>query len=175
MPEVPLARTARAVYAASAAFTALWLLAIFLAPWLAGRGEDGASRVLYALFSPVCHQIPGRCFPFHGHPLAVCGRCLGIYVGFAAGLLAYPLLRGFSAKPALPSARAFGLTFLPLAVDGAAGVLGLWKSPIGLRFATGLAWGAILPYYVLAGAVDLVRLRRERRAGRALENRLGPQ
>lgn len=108
-------------------------------------------------------------------PLAVCGRCLGIYAGFALGLLAYPLLRGLPAKPALPSARAFVVATLPLAVDGAAGVLGLWRSSIGLRFATGLAWGAILPFYVLAGAVDLVRLRRARRRPRALENRAGQQ
>lgn len=174
MSEIPLARTVRAAFAATAAAAALWLLAIFLAPWLAGRGATAASRVLYALFSPVCHQAAGRCFAIHGHPLAVCGRCLGIYTGFAAGLLAYPLLRGFSAKPALPAARAFAIAILPLAVDGTAGVLGLWRSSIGLRFATGFVWGTILPFYVLAGAVDLVRLRRERQAGRALENRPGP-
>jgi uncharacterized membrane protein len=173
--EVPLARTVRAAYAATAAAAAIWLLAIFLAPWLAGRGATGASRLLYALFSPVCHQIADRCFTFHGHPLAVCGRCLGIYAGFAVGLLAYPLLRGLSSKPALPSARTFAVAILPLAVDGTAGFLGLWGSPIGLRFATGLAWGTVLPFYVLAGAVDLVLLRRARRAGQALENRSGPE
>ncbi|HPW18756.1 MAG TPA: DUF2085 domain-containing protein [Candidatus Aminicenantes bacterium] len=175
MSEVPLARTVRAVYAATAAVAVLWLLGIFLAPWLAARGAPGASRALYALFSPVCHQAAGRCFTLLGRPLAVCGRCLGIYAGFAAGLLAYPLLRGLSAEPALPPARAFVLAVLPLAVDGTAGVLGLWRSPLGLRFATGLAWGTLLPFYALAGAVGLARLLRERRAERALENRAGPQ
>jgi len=148
--------------------TVLWLGAIFLAPWLAGRGAPGAARFVYAVFAPVCHQIPGRCFALDGHPLAVCGRCLGIYAGFAAGLLAYPLARGFS-RTALPPVRLFLLLTLPMAADGAAGVLGLWRSPVGLRFATGFAWGTVLPFYFVTGVADLVRARRERAAARALE------
>jgi uncharacterized membrane protein len=164
----------RRAYLATAAGTLLWLAAIFLAPWLAARGAAGAARFVYAVFAPVCHQIPGRCFVLDGHPLAVCGRCLGIYVGFAAGLALYPVLRGF-AKPALPSPRTFVLSILPLAVDGAAGVLGLWNSPIGLRFATGFAWGTVLPFYFMAGLVDLVLTRRRRRLERDLEKSPGPK
>ena len=120
-------RIVRTVWLVTAAGTAVWLALIVLAPWLAGRGSTGAARLVYAVFSPVCHQIPGRCFLFHGQPLAVCGRCLGIYAGFAAGLVLYRIVRGFG-RPALPSARAFLLVTLPMAVDGLAGVLGLWKS-----------------------------------------------
>lgn len=168
MSGAPLSRTVRAAFIATAVGTALWLLAIVLAPWLAGRGAPGAARFVYALFAPVCHQVPGRCFALGGHPLAVCGRCLGIYTGFAAGLGLFPFIRGFSSKPGLPSARTLVLCILPLAVDGAAGVLGLWRSPIGLRFATGFAWGTVLPFYFLAGAVDLVLTRKARRAERDL-------
>jgi len=174
--DAPLSRTVRAAFIATAAGTALWLLAIFLAPWLAGRGAAGAARFVYAVFAPVCHQVPGRCFALGGHPLAVCGRCLGIYAGFAAGLALYPFVRGLSSKPALPSARTFILSILPLAVDGTAGVLGLWRSPIGLRFATGFAWGAVLPFYFLAGAIDLaLTRRRRRRAGGDLEKSPEPK
>lgn len=164
----PDRRTVRAVYALTVAGTAVWLAAIFLAPELAGRGRTGAARLLYAVFAPVCHQIPERCFMFHGHPLAVCGRCLGVYAGFAAGLALYPLVRGFS-RLALPPARLFLLAVLPLALDGLAGLLGLWASPIGVRFATGLVWGAILPFYFVTGLSDLVLARRQRRAARGLE------
>lgn len=165
--------TVRAVYAATFAGAVLWLAAIFLAPWLAGRGADGAARVIYAAFAPVCHQIPGRCFALGGHPLAVCGRCLGVYAGFAAGLALYPFVRGFS-RLAFPRPRVFVASFLPLAVDGVAGVLGLWRSPIGLRFVTGLVWGLILPFYFVTGIADLVLTRRTRRAGRDLEKSRGP-
>ncbi|MEN6559787.1 MAG: DUF2085 domain-containing protein [Acidobacteriota bacterium] len=168
MATMPGPRTVRRIWLLTVCGTACWLAGIFLAPGLAARGAGGASRVFYALYAPVCHQIPGRSFRLHGYPLAVCGRCLGIYAGFAAGLLFYPLVRGFS-RTDLPRARLFVLLTVPLAIDGLAGLLGVWRSPIGLRFATGLVWGILLPYYFVAGLVDLARARRERAAARALE------
>jgi uncharacterized membrane protein len=171
-PGGPL-RPVLAVYIGTAAGTLAWLAAIVLAPWLAsGRSTARAAALLYAAFSPICHQIPERCFQFHGHPLAVCGRCLGIYAGFALGLALYPLVRGFSTAR-LPSARVFILVTLPMAVDGTAGALGLWASPIGLRFASGAVWGILLPFYFVTGAADLLRTRRARREARALENQAG--
>jgi len=161
-------RTVLRVYLLSAVGTVIWLATIFLAPWLAGRGALGASRVVYAVFSPVCHQIPERCFQLQGHPLAVCGRCLGIYAGFAAGLLLYPFLRGF-ATVKLPSGRLFLLLTLPMALDAVAGILGLWASPIGVRFATGVVWGTILPFFFVAGVADFVKMRKRRAEARALE------
>ncbi len=168
MPASADPSTARKVWFATLAGAIVWLTAIFLAPWLAGRGAAGPARFVYAVFAPLCHQIPGRCFVLSGHPLAVCGRCLGIYAGFAAGLVLYPFMRGF-ARVALPPVRLFLLLTLPMVLDGAAGILGVWKSPIGLRFATGFAWGTILPFYFVAGVVDFFRTRRERRESRALE------
>jgi uncharacterized membrane protein len=168
MTIMPGPRTVRRIWFLTVGGTALWLAGIFLAPGLAARGAAGVSRIVYALYAPVCHQIPGRCFRLQGFPLAVCGRCLGVYMGFAAGLALYPLVRGFS-RLTLPPARLFALLILPLAVDGLAGLLRIWRSPIGLRFATGFVWGLILPYYFVAGLADLVRARRERAAARALE------
>jgi len=162
-----ISRTILAVYLLTAAGTAIWLSAIFLAPTLAGRGSAGAARLIYAAFSPVCHQVPGRCFTFHGHPLAVCGRCLGIYAGFAAGLVLYPFVRGFS-KLELPSARVFLLLTLPMAMDGAAGILGIWASPIRVRFVTGVVWGTVLPFFFLTGLADFL-LARRRKVARTLE------
>ena len=148
--------------------TIVWLAAIFLAPWLAGQGAAGPARFVYAVFAPLCHQIPERSFVLNGHPLAVCGRCLGIYAGFAAGLVLYPVVRGFT-RVTLPPVRLFLLLTVPMAIDGAGGLLGAWRSPIGLRFATGLAWGTVLPFYFVTGAVDFFRTRRERRYSRTLE------
>jgi uncharacterized membrane protein len=156
------------VWAAAALGAAVWLGLIVLAPWLAARGSGTAARAVYAIFSPVCHQVPERCFTLFGRPLAVCGRCLGIYAGFAAGAMLYPLFRGFRAA-ALPSARVFALAILPLAVDGLAGVVGLWRSPIAVRAATGLVWGALLPYYLIPGVADAFGARRRRRSAAALE------
>jgi hypothetical protein len=57
-----------------------------------------------------------------------------------------------------------------MAVDGAAGILGIWASPIGVRFATGVVWGTILPFFFVTGLADLLLARRRRAAARALEN-----
>ena len=156
-------RTTRLVLVLSLLGTGLWILAIFLAPVLQSRGAVRAAGFLYALFSPTCHQLPGRCFSLHGSPLAVCGRCLGVYLGFLGGLLAYPFVRGFS-RLELPRARNFLLFSVPIGVDGLAGILGLWASPIGLRFATGFLWGTILPFYFITGVAGLIIERRGMRA-----------
>jgi uncharacterized membrane protein len=148
-----LHRLVRRVYLLSVTATLAWLSAIFLAPYLRSR-SSGAAGLLYAVFSPVCHQIPGRCFALSGYPLAVCGRCLGIYVGFLAGLAVYPVVRGFS-KPTLPRVRIIGLACVPAGLDVLAGALGLWASPIGFRFATGFLCGTPLPFYFMSGVVDV--------------------
>jgi len=112
------------------------------------------SALLYAVFAPLCHQDSGRCLHLAGYPMAVCGRCFGIDGGFALGALLYPFFRGF-ARPSPPAIRTLLLASLPIALDGAGNILGLWSSPIGVRFATGLLWGTVLPPYFIAGLHEL--------------------
>ena len=142
--------------------TLAWLAAIVLAPVLKSR-SSGAAPFLYALFSPICHQIPGRSFFLRGFPLAVCGRCLGIYTGFLAGLVMYPIVRGFR-RIALPPMRLFLLVSLPAGLDFLLGLSRLWESPNWLRFVTGFVWGVLLPFYFITGLSELVLWRA---AGRA--------
>ncbi len=63
-------------------------------------------------------------------------------------------MRGFS-RLALPPLRIFLTLTLPMALDAAGGIVGAWKSPIGLRFATGFVWGTILPFYFVTGVADV--------------------
>jgi uncharacterized membrane protein len=142
------------VFALTLAGTLAWLSAIFLAPYLKSR-SPAASALLYSLFSPICHQIPGRSFTFDGSPLAVCGRCLGIYAGFLAGLVIYPFARGFS-RISLPSRRFFLLLSVPVGLDFAGGFARIWASPIGLRFAAGALWGILLPFYFITGVSEFL-------------------
>lgn len=65
---------------------------VFAAPLLAAS-DGGAASLLYEFFAPVCHQIADRSFHLADHPLAVCHRCFGFYVGFTLGLIVLPLLR----------------------------------------------------------------------------------
>jgi len=56
-----------------------------MAPALSASAYSLAALAIFLFFSPVCHQDPARSFWLLGAPVAVCARCLGIYLGAAAG------------------------------------------------------------------------------------------
>lgn len=141
------------VYFFTLAGTIIWLGAIFLAPYFKGH-SSGLNAFLYAIFSPICHQIPSRCFFLYGNPLAVCARCVGIYSGFLAGLGLYPLLRDFSSLE-LPKIKTFCLLSLPVIIDTAGNFFSLWTTSGWIRFFFGFMWGIILPFYFIVGISDL--------------------
>ena len=146
------------VYALILPGSIAWVGAIFLAPYLKSRNSP-VGAFIYALFAPVCHQIPGRTFYIFGHPLAVCGRCLGIYLGFLFGTLLYPF-GGRLSRVRLPKLRTFLVTSAPIAADTAANFLRLWSTTNVLRMATGFLWGLLLPFYFIAGFAELAIRRR---------------
>ena len=59
--------------------------AAVMAPYLSASGYSLAALAIFWFFSPVCHQDPARSFWLFGAPVAVCARCLGIYLGAAVG------------------------------------------------------------------------------------------
>ena len=85
-------------YAALLAFGLLWVGGAVLAPLLETAPSEGVKgspfvSPVYYFYGHVCHQIAERSFSLAGQPLAVCARCLGIYVGGLAALMFYPLMR----------------------------------------------------------------------------------
>jgi len=151
------------VFGATFTGIVIWIALILIAPYLRGR-YPSFSAVIYASFSPVCHQLPSRCFYLAGVPLAVCSRCLGIYVGFFSGTLAYPAIRGFSIS-ALPKIRSFFLLSLPIALDTLGNFWGLWSTPAWFRFIFGVIWGTLLPYYFITGFSEFfIHLKRTKQA-----------
>jgi len=137
----------------------IWLGIIFLAPYLKSQ-SSGLNTYLYSCFSPICHQIPARSFFLFSYPLAVCGRCLGIYFGFLGGTILYPFLKGFS-NLKLPRAQTLILISLPVVIDTAGNFFRLWMTSNWLRFLTGFLWGLILPFYFIIGFTDIF-LRKKR-------------
>jgi uncharacterized membrane protein len=118
---------------------ALAVAAPFLtdSPWL--------SFGIRKFFSAVCHQDPSRSFWLAGAPVAVCVRCLGIYVGAAVGAL-------------IPAGREAVLRMFAVAVamnviDIAAEWMGWHGNLPALRFALGMMAG------VAAGALVVSSLR----------------
>jgi uncharacterized membrane protein len=146
------------VYLATAAGSLAWLGGIFLAPYLRSR-HSAFSGFVYAIFAPVCHQVAARSFGLWGCPLAVCARCLGIYLGFLAGVGLYPLLRRFR-KVKLPPQSLFIAVSVPIVVDTLGNFLKLWSTPNWPRLAIGFLWGVILPFYFITGLAELALHRR---------------
>jgi len=152
----------RLVYLLTLFGISLWLIVIFLAPYLETRSSLWAGFI-YSLFSPVCHQQPSRCFFLFGSPLAVCARCLGIYAGFFCGTLAFPVLRGLSTVP-IPPMRTFLFFSFPIVLDTLGNMISLWMTPGWARFALGVLWGVLLPFYFIPGVADAV-MKKERLKG----------
>ncbi len=69
---------------------AILVLALMLAPLAApllAASHPLAALLIRNFFSRLCHQDPSRSFVVDGSPVAVCVRCLGIYWGFALGMV----------------------------------------------------------------------------------------
>ena len=132
------------------------LALIVFVPLAQARGYVTLSDTVHRAFGVVCHQMPERSFDMAGHPLAVCARCFGIYMGFAGGALVYPLAR--SLKRIDTPARAWLLAALvPTAVDFALDFFGIRENTHLSRFSTGALLGAVSVLYVIPGLVDVSR------------------
>lgn len=146
---------------ASFMFGVLGLIA--LTPWARAHGYAALSAGVYSGFSVVCHQMPERSFHFEGFPLAVCARCLGLYVGGAAGVLFYPLARGFTRRDT-PGRAWLLAAAVPTTIDFALGFFGIWENTHLSRFLTAVLLGAAVAFYVVPAALDLSYMRSRRRA-----------
>ncbi len=137
------------IYTVSFFCLLLWISAIFITPFLKSYSPTW-SDFLYSIFSPVCHQISERCFFLFGFPLAVCTRCLGIYIGCLLGMILFPIIHGFS-SPKIPKIRIFILFTVPIALDTFSNFFSIWNTTPWLRFTIGFIWGVILPFYLVSG------------------------
>ncbi len=84
-------------------------------------------------FSLVCHQQPERSFVLFGGAVAVCARCLGIYIGAAAGLL-------IEVRREMAWRIFFAAVYIN-AIDWAAELSGLHGNWMVARFILGVALG----------------------------------
>jgi uncharacterized membrane protein len=111
----------------------LLTLTVIGVPYLLTHGLPVAAMVLHSGFALVCHQQPERCFWIFGAPVAVCTRCLGIYLGASIGLLLHTSRR--LAFQLLMIAAALNLLDV---LTEFAGLHGNW---LALRFVLGLSLG----------------------------------
>lgn len=138
-------------------FIVIWNLLIMLAPYLASIGGiwSDASIFLYKFFSPYCHQEDSRSFHLLGHKFGVCSRCTLIYLGFLAGSIVFPLIRGFNKKE-LPPIWLLLIPVFLLFVDFLFDILDILKNSFITRSVTGFLVGAVLPFYIITGTIIFV-------------------
>ena len=144
---------AKTVYIALLIISCTWLGLIFAAPWLISEHHPMAAIIIYQGFSAVCHQQLERSYLFKGLPLGVCSRCTGIYFGFLAGLLLFPVISGLK-NVFIPKRRWLVIASIPLLIDFGIGVIGLIPNNFISRTATGLLFGAVLAFYLLPGLIS---------------------
>lgn len=128
------------------------ILVLFLAP---PHGLlDKADRAAFA----VCHRIPDRSFVIAGHPLPLCSRCSGTYLGALVGFAVLALRRRGRASmlPAPRHLAVIGLFVAAWAVDGFnsfltffPGVPHLYEPHNLLRLATGILEGLAIATLLL--------------------------
>ena len=114
------------------------------APWMWAR-QPAFAFALQRGFSLVCHQHADRSFFLFGGSVAVCARCLGIYIGAAAGLLVR-----------LPRQVAKQLFFYAVAlnaIDWLAEFFGVHGNWMALRFGFGFALGMAAMMLVAASII----------------------
>jgi uncharacterized membrane protein len=122
------------------------------APALAAANLSFAALAIALFFSPVCHQDAARSFWLFGGPVAVCARCLGLYLGAAAGAW----LRA-PRKILLPI---LGTTAVLNLLDVLTELIGLHGNWIATRFVLGLSLGAALASLVAGSSATLLSARR---------------
>lgn len=116
---------------------------------LSAASNGWAAPLLYAVFAPVCHQLAERSFHLGAHPLAVCHRCFGFYVGFTLGLALLPLVRRLR-EWLLDRPRRILFFLAPTAID--------WLLPVNTpasRFGTALLASAGIALLVWAAIEQL--------------------
>lgn len=115
-----------------------------LCAWATAHGASQAWRLPFRL---ICHGLPQRSFETFGTTMPVCARCVGVYVGLLAGLVAFAFLPWVTERVMRGIAM---VAVAPLAVDGFTQLLGLRESTNPLRLATGIAAGLAFGMWVLS-------------------------
>ena len=131
--------------------------AVVAAPFLLTHGFPAMGMALYRGFAIVCHQRPERSLWISGGAaMAVCARCLGVYLGAAVGLL-FRASRRIAMRLVIIAAV---LNLLDVVTE-LAGLHGNW---LAVRFAFGLALGAAAALLISSSVVSAVGVVAERRS-----------
>jgi len=97
-------------------------------------------NAIYSCGDRLCHQKADRSLFFNGNEMPFCARCTAIWLGIALGL-GFMVLYSMELNEKFLVAIVLGL--VPIGIDGAGQLFGLWESINLVRFITGLLAGGI--------------------------------
>jgi uncharacterized membrane protein len=101
-------------------------------------------EILRTILGAICHQEAARSFAWGAWTAPLCHRCTGVYAGFVAGAVfaasSWRRPRGFGGWPLVAW---HVLAFAQMALFG----FHLVPHGVGVRFASGLVFGAALAYF----------------------------
>ena len=137
-------RDTKIVMAVLSAIPVVILSASAFCAWAIAHGASMRWRLLFRF---MCHGIVSRCLYLFGVPMPICARCVGIYLGLFAGLIAFWLLPVVTER-AMRIAAFIAVT--PLAIDGLTQLVRLRESTNPLRLATGITAGFVFGMWVLS-------------------------
>lgn len=157
-----LRRSAWRVWAVGLAVVLIWTLLTVAAPLARSSGLTAFAVPIYHFFSYICHQIDERSFHAAGEPFAVCSRCFGVYLGLFLGFAVYPAWRPVDNIEAPPRFWLF-LSLIPLIIDWALTVFGIWENTQLSRLITGLILGATCATFMVPALVEITRNLKQRR------------
>ena len=138
-------RRRRWVWLGGVAGVGLVATVVWLPPFL----PEAWQGVLMAVFSPACHQLPARSPHLDGVQLAVCDRCLGIYLGVFGGVLLAGLLQPVGAWMKNVGRYLLLGALVPLSIDWIAPLIGLWSNTPITRGATGALFGLVAAAFTM--------------------------
>jgi uncharacterized membrane protein len=112
--------------------------------------------VIYAFYGEICHQIGDRSLHVAGRPLAVCARCFSVYYGFLIGAAMIFLLPDRFNQPRRLQLMA-SISLLPMLLDVAGGMAGIWTPSTATRIVTGGWFGFLGSLFLIPIAIEAIR------------------
>ncbi len=126
------------------AATTLLLLGALSPPFLAPEGRPFVMHV----FSAVCHQLPARSPVFDGVQIAICDRCVGIYLGLVIGVGTVGWGRAVWQWMGRYGRYVFLASAVPMGSNWLGSILGVWETGGWSRTLTGLLFGIVAASFV---------------------------
>lgn len=125
-------------------FVSIGIVVIALGPGLFGQKSVTGFSWQHQVFAWLCHQDPIRSFSINNQTMAVCTRCLGIYISFAFVVLLMPLISRFFYVINKKILKLILVIIVVNFLDVLLNALDIWTNTLLSRLLLGILFGGFL-------------------------------